>query len=306
MRSDILVPAAQYLRMSTEHQKYSMENQSAAIQEYALQRGFEVIHTYKDAGSGLQLKCRSGLRQLLRDAVQGATYKVILVYDISRWGRFLDVDEAHYEFLCKSAGIPVHYCAETFENDGSLPSTVVKSLKRMMAGEYIRELSAKVYEGSKRMSQRGFALGGAAPYGLRRMLVSPTREPKHVLGPREHKNIQEDRVILSTAPRTKLNACGESSVCSQNSNSRRRGKSQGNSTEETSRTTATNITGGISTVLIASSEIPVTLASAYMAKAPHALEGQGPQFHRSSGSGLPALGFPLSMFRYSSWPNAGY
>jgi hypothetical protein len=31
----------------------------------------------------------------------------------SRWGRFQDADEsAHYEFLCKSAGIPVHYCAE--------------------------------------------------------------------------------------------------------------------------------------------------------------------------------------------------
>jgi DNA invertase Pin-like site-specific DNA recombinase len=196
MRSDILVPAAQYLRMSTEHQKYSMENQSAAIQEYASQRGFEVTHTYKDAGSGLELKRRSGLRELLHDAVQGTAYKVILVYDVSRWGRFLDVDEsAHYEFICKSAGVPVHYCAETFENDGSLPSTVVKSLKRMMAGEYIRELSARVYEGSKRMSQRGFSTGGAAGYGLRRMLVSPAYEHKHELRFGERKNIQEDRIV---------------------------------------------------------------------------------------------------------------
>jgi DNA invertase Pin-like site-specific DNA recombinase len=31
----LLVPAAQYLRMSTEHQQYSLENQSTAIQTYA-------------------------------------------------------------------------------------------------------------------------------------------------------------------------------------------------------------------------------------------------------------------------------
>jgi len=42
-----------------------------------------------------------------------AAYKAILVYDVSRWGPFQDNDEAaHYEFLCKSTGVPVHYCAE--------------------------------------------------------------------------------------------------------------------------------------------------------------------------------------------------
>jgi hypothetical protein len=49
-----------------------------------------------------------------------ADFTQILVYDISRWGRFRDSDEAaHYEFLCKRAGIAVHYCAEQFENDKS-------------------------------------------------------------------------------------------------------------------------------------------------------------------------------------------
>ncbi len=31
----MLLPAAQYLRMSTEHQQYSLQNQAAAIQRYA-------------------------------------------------------------------------------------------------------------------------------------------------------------------------------------------------------------------------------------------------------------------------------
>jgi len=104
MTANQLVPAAQYLRMSTEHQQYSLENQSVAIQRYAETQGFEVVLTYRDtAKSGLVLRHRVGLRQLLQDVVSGtATYRAILVYDVSRWGRFQDTDEsAHYEFLCK-------------------------------------------------------------------------------------------------------------------------------------------------------------------------------------------------------------
>jgi hypothetical protein len=63
--------------------------------------------------------------------------KAILVYDVSRWDRFQDVDEAaYYEFLCKRAGIKVHYYAEPFCNDDTMPSMVMKALKRVMASEY--------------------------------------------------------------------------------------------------------------------------------------------------------------------------
>jgi DNA invertase Pin-like site-specific DNA recombinase len=109
MTANLSVPAAQYLRMSTEHQQYSLDNQSMAIQHYASTHGFAVIQTYTDAArSGVVLRRRSGLRQLLKDVVGGnADYGAVLVYDVSRWGRFQDYDEAaHYEFLCKSAGVP--------------------------------------------------------------------------------------------------------------------------------------------------------------------------------------------------------
>lgn len=102
------IPVAQYLRMSTDHQKYSFYNQTIAIKAYADANNFAVIQTYSDsAKSGLMLKNRTALRQLLQDVVGGnAVFKAVLVYDISRWGRFQDTDEsAYYEFLCKSSGI---------------------------------------------------------------------------------------------------------------------------------------------------------------------------------------------------------
>jgi DNA invertase Pin-like site-specific DNA recombinase len=198
-----IVPAAQYLRMSTEHQQYSLENQSTAIQEYAESHSFEVVRTYSDAArSGLVLRHRIGLRQLLQDVVSGTPgYRAILVYDVSRWGRFQDTDEsAHYEFLCKSAGVPVHYCAETFANDGTLPSLIMKALKRTMAGEYSRDLGVKVLAGLKRLANLGFKQGGRPGYGLRRMLVSPSGIQKQVLAFGERKGLATDRVVLVAGP----------------------------------------------------------------------------------------------------------
>jgi DNA invertase Pin-like site-specific DNA recombinase len=192
-------PAAQYLRMSTDHQQYSLENQSAAIKTYADHNGFEIVRTYEDtARSGVILKHRAALQRLLADVVGGTSdYRAILVYDVSRWGRFQDTDEpAHYEFLCKSAGIPVHYCAETFANDDSLPSLIMKALKRAMAGEYSRELGVKVLAGQKRLALLGFKMGGVPGYGLRRMLVSPSKTPKQPLASGERKSLATDRVIL--------------------------------------------------------------------------------------------------------------
>jgi len=139
--------AAQYVRMSTEHQQYSTENQGDKIREYAARRNIEIVRTYADEGkSGLRIDGRQALQQLIADVQAGTTdFQIILVYDVSRWGRFQDADEsAYYEYICRRAGIQVAYCAEQFENDGSPVSTIVKGVKRAMAGEYSRELSAKV------------------------------------------------------------------------------------------------------------------------------------------------------------------
>lgn len=206
------IPAAQYVRMSTEHQQYSLENQSIAIQNYGDEHGFEIVRTYSDAAtSGLVLKNRAGLRQLLQDVVSGASsYRAILVYDVSRWGRFQDTDEsAHYEFLCKSAGVPVHYCGETFSNDGSLPSLIMKALKRTMAGEYSRELGVKVFAGQKRLTLLGFKQGGVPGFGLRRMLVSASGMRKQELFLGERKSIATDRVILVPGPSNEVQTIRE-------------------------------------------------------------------------------------------------
>lgn len=195
--------AVKYVRMSTEHQQYSTENQADKITEYAERRGIEIIRTYADEGkSGLRIEGRLGLQELIRVVESGqADFQIILVYDISRWGRFQDADEsAYYEYICRRSGIQVSYCAEQFENDGSPVSTIVKGVKRAMAGEYSRELSTKVFAGQCRLIELGYRQGGPAGYGLRRVLIDQTGSMKGELSRGEQKSLQTDRVILMPGP----------------------------------------------------------------------------------------------------------
>jgi DNA invertase Pin-like site-specific DNA recombinase len=156
--------AAQYVRMSTEHQQYSPQNQIDVIHQYAIDDNMDIVQVYSDHGrSGLNIAGREGLNQLMSDVEAKLTdFTSVLVYDVSRWGRFQDVDEsAYYEYVLKRAGIRVHYCAEQFENDGSMSSSVLKTLKRSMATEYNRELLVKVFVGQCRLIEMNFQQGAA-------------------------------------------------------------------------------------------------------------------------------------------------
>lgn len=189
--------AAQYVRMSTDYQRYSIQNQAAAIAAFAQQKNLTIVRTYVDEGrSGLRIKGRAGLLKLIGDVSSGeADFDHILVYDVSRWGRFQDVDEsAHYEFVCKQNGIKVAYCAEQFDNDGSLLSSIVKNIKRVMAAEFSRELSVKVHTGQSRVASLGYRVGGPIGFGLRRELVDEAKRSKGQLTKGERKALQTDRV----------------------------------------------------------------------------------------------------------------
>src|SRR3546814_10842742 len=69
-----------------------------------------------------------------------------------------------------------------------------------MAGEYSRELSVKVFKGQCRLITLGYRQGGAAGFGLRRMLVDEQGQQKGILERGEHKSIATDRIVLVRGP----------------------------------------------------------------------------------------------------------
>jgi DNA invertase Pin-like site-specific DNA recombinase len=66
--------AAQYLRVSTERQEYSIGFQSAGIATYAQEHNFTVRETYIDeAKSGLEIKHRKGSLSTTSGCPRGET-----------------------------------------------------------------------------------------------------------------------------------------------------------------------------------------------------------------------------------------
>lgn len=195
--------AAVYMRVSTDHQRYSLGNQINALAAYAVEHQLIVTEAYADEGkSGLDLRGRPALQAVL-EAVKNGTqsFGVLLVLDVSRWGRFQNTDEpAHYEFLCLLAGVRVVYVAEPFENDGSPMSAMLKGMKRVMAGEFSRELSRRVGSTLRRMATQGYHVGGPSVYGMRRVAVDDAGRVRNALAKGEHKHYASDHVELAPGP----------------------------------------------------------------------------------------------------------
>lgn len=195
--------AAQYVRMSTDHQQYSTANQMDVISAYARDRNITIVRSYADEGlSGLSIHWRDGLKALIADVESGAAdFDCVLVYDVTRWGRFQNLDEsAYYEFVCHRAGVTVHYCADEFENDGSLASFMIKNSKRAGAADFSRSLSKKVFLGQCRITRMGFWRGGMPSYGLRRQLLDDSGAVRATLEFKQRKYLQTDRVRIVHGP----------------------------------------------------------------------------------------------------------
>lgn len=199
--------AAQYLRMSTEQQTYSLAYQRTAIAAYALSHGYEIVDTYEDAGvSGLTMRGRDGLRRLLADVLAGAAgFEAVIVYDVSRWGRFQDPDQAaHYEFLCREAGVRIVYCAESFVDQLGMPAMLMKHIKRAMAAEYSRELSEKIILSKRGVGLQGYWPGGSPPLGLRRSVTAAAGGPTRRFEAGERNAVKGERVRIVPGPAAEI------------------------------------------------------------------------------------------------------
>ncbi len=199
----LLTRAVQYVRMSTEHQRFSIAAQKAVIADYAQHHGYEIVDTYADPGkSGLSLKGRKELQRLLADVLSpGRKFDAILILDVSRWGRFQDPDQAaHYEFICRQAGVKIMYCAEPFAGDPNPFTALIKQVKRVMAGEYSRELSVKTSRARAEHARKGLRVGGPSVFGFRRQIIGEDGKPGRLLERGELKELRSERVRTVLGP----------------------------------------------------------------------------------------------------------
>lgn len=203
-QSSQVTRAAEYIRVSTDRQIDSEERQQRVIRDYAAGHGITIVRTFADIGkSGLNLKNRPAFFKLLAEIEKSKypDFEVILVYDISRWGRFQNTDESAFcEFICTRAGVRVVYCTEPFENAATPIAAVYKTIKRTIAAEYSREQSERISRALNRAANLGHSTGGEIPFGYRRRLVDQKGVHKEFLKKGKLKALRLDHVILAPGP----------------------------------------------------------------------------------------------------------
>jgi len=189
---------AQYLRMSTNLQEFSLDNQAQFIKKYADAHNMEITHTYDDAGkSGVSTTGRHDFNKLVNDVLtKEINIDAVLVYDVSRFGRFKDPQEGiYYKYLLKMNNVDVIYCAENLPENSETETFILSSLM-YAAGAFSKNLSIKVFAGHVNLVKRGYYQGGKPGYGLKRKLLDNNNNPKMILTDGERKSLQTDRIVL--------------------------------------------------------------------------------------------------------------
>lgn len=194
---------ALYIRMSTELQVESPENQEREIRAYAATYGIEIVKTYADLGvSGMTAEKREQFQTLLDDVENGRNaYNMVLYLDDSRWGRFVDSRDAdYYRMQLERKGVVCQACDKPLTMTHTVVDRIMTILKDESASDYCRQLSQKVFVGQRNLIMKGYRQGGPAGFGLRRMLLDESGQQKQELGIGQRKSLQTERVILVPGP----------------------------------------------------------------------------------------------------------
>ena len=154
--------AAIYLRRSTDRQDQSLGDQRKANLAYAQKHGLEVVQEYvDDALSGTSTKRRLGFQEMLEEA--GEAWTVLLVYDVSRFGRTGPDEAGHHRHLLTKKGVEIRFVAEGLRGDRS--DRVMLPLKDWMAEQYSVDLSRSTLRGQISHVEKGRYCGGRPPFG---------------------------------------------------------------------------------------------------------------------------------------------
>jgi DNA invertase Pin-like site-specific DNA recombinase len=166
-----LVKAVGYVRCSTEMQEDSPEQQKKEILAFAARRGYSIVDWFVDFGkSGTTFEERPSWQRLRATVEAGATFRAVICYDESRWGRAINSEENTYwrvHFLKK--GVDVVLVKTSIDPEHEY-APMLKAFEGIQASQYSKKLSELTLRGA--MNNDKYSSGGTAPYGYRRIATN--------------------------------------------------------------------------------------------------------------------------------------
>jgi len=167
-------------------QKSSIAHQKNFFENYTRERGWELYKIYEDIESGMSIKKREGLRELIEDGDKGL-FDILLTKSISRFARnTLEGLKQVREF--KKKGIRFITIEDAF--DSLEYDEFMFTLLLSMAQKESEKISERIKFGKNQRAKRGFYNGSNAPYGYK-------NDGKNLLVPADDITTEVVKIIFS-------------------------------------------------------------------------------------------------------------
>jgi DNA invertase Pin-like site-specific DNA recombinase len=149
------LPAAAYIRMSSDQQEGSPAQQRAALPKLASEYGYRIVREYVDEGiSGAESKKRPQFMQMIADA-QAGKFKAILLWDQDRFARFDPMEANHYWHLLREAGVEIITVAQGRLNWDDLGGWLTASINQHAKNQYLHDLARNTTRGKIENAKAG-------------------------------------------------------------------------------------------------------------------------------------------------------
>jgi DNA invertase Pin-like site-specific DNA recombinase len=167
------IPAAAYLRRSTDKQEQSLDDQRTEIRKWSKANGYALVAEYvDDAISGTSSKGRGGFLKMIDDA-KGGTFKAVIVWNSDRFSRGDNDETGHYRHLLREAGVKVVSVTEAYHDKAGMEGELLRAVKQVQNRQYCVGLAQNVVRGMASCVRAGGECGRRPPYGYRRQVRSP-------------------------------------------------------------------------------------------------------------------------------------
>ena len=155
-----------YLRISTREQdeKYGLDAQKKAIEEYANTNGYEIVEWVKDVISGVE-ESRAGLDRILFDPkLQNPPFQAVIVFKSDRLARKIEMF-FYYEWLLRKKGVELISVNDGFPDVPSEYKGIIKSFILFSAEQERNNIALRTSGGRQIKAKSGGYAGGHPPFG---------------------------------------------------------------------------------------------------------------------------------------------
>ncbi|HUY91684.1 MAG TPA: recombinase family protein [Pirellulales bacterium] len=164
-----LSPGVAYIRMSSDQQEASPDQQRAEVVKLAEKHGYKIIREYFDSGiSGAATAKRKQFLAMMQDAETKGDFKAILCWDQDRFGRFDSIEAGRWVHPLRERGIQLVTVAQGVIDWSDFAGRMIYSIHQEGKAQYLQDLSRNVCRGLMASAKTGNGVN-KPPYGFDRL-----------------------------------------------------------------------------------------------------------------------------------------